>query len=138
MRASDPRYRLRISTKIVGYMRKIGESMTVFSRDGSWWTGYEIGFKEIDEWTGFQDKNNQFIYEWDIVLYKLDPDDGYLKGVILWEENAKEFGICDIEEKSFIPLQVNGVNMFSKNQLEVFSYLFLNPDLQRRLGARDD
>lgn len=138
MKTSDPRYRLRIATKIVGYMRKVGESMTVFSRDGSWWSGYEIAFKEIDEWTGFKDKNNQFIYEWDIVFYKLDPDDEYLKGVVLWEENAKEFGICDVEGTCFIPLQIDGVSMFNKNQLEVFSYLFLNPDLQRRLGARDN
>ena len=138
MPLSEPRYRLRISTEIVGFMRKVNGNMTVFSRDGMWWTGHRIAHKEVDEWTGFRDKNNQFIFEWDIVHYKLDPDGEYRQGVVLWEGNDKEFGICDITETSFIPMEVNGVVMFQKQQLEVFSYLFLNPDLQDRLGARDE
>lgn len=138
MSLKDPRYRLRISTQIVGFMRKVNGDMTVYSRDGSWWSGHKINYREVDEWTGIKDKNNTFIYEWDIVRYKLDPDRSYQQGVVLWEDHSKEFGICDVNERSFIPLEIAGVEMFQKNQLEVFSYLFLNPDLQDRLGARDD
>ena len=134
----EPRYRLRIGKEIVGFMRKVNGKMTVYSRDGMWWTGHKIVHKEVDEWTGLRDKNNQYIFEWDILHYKLDPDGAYLQGVVLWEENEQEFGICDIRETSFIPLEVNGVQMFNGRQLEVFSYLFINPGLQDRLGARDE
>lgn len=134
----EPRYRLRIGTEIVGYMRQVNGSMIVYSRDGVWWNGHPITHKEVDEWTGLKDKNNNFIFEWDILRYKLDPDGAYQKGVVLWEENEKEFGICDIHETSFIPLEIGGVQMFQKNQLQVFSYLFINPGLQDRLGARDE
>ena len=119
-------------------MRKVNGNMTVYSRDGMWWNGQKIKYREVDEWTGIKDKNNTFIYEWDIVRYKIDPDGSYQQGVVLWEERSKEFGICDVHERSFIPIEVGGIEMFQKNQLEVFSYLFLNPDLQDRLGAHDD
>jgi len=110
----------------------------MYSRDGMWWTGHKISYREVDEWTGYRDKNNTFIYEWDIVYYKLDPDGEYKQGVVLWEEHSKTFGICDVNQTAFIPLEINGVDMFRKNQLEVFSYLFLNPELQEKLGARDE
>lgn len=136
MKDREIRYRLRLGRKIMGHMRKMGNSMLLYSRDSFWWTGREIDYDEIDEWTGLKDKNGRFIYEWDILYFKLDPDAAYHKGVILWEGNSGEFGIRDLEEGAFIPLFIDGIKMFNERQLQVFSYLFLNPELQRKLGVQ--
>lgn len=135
MEAIEPRYRLRFGEDIVGYMRKVAGSMVLYSKDSFWWTGHKIQYDEIDEWTGFKDKNGRYIYEWDILYYKMDPDEDYVKGVILWEGNNEEFGIRNVEDGSFIPLTIDGVKMFDQRQLQVFSYLFLNPELQKKLGV---
>ena len=109
--------------------------MVLYSKDSFWWTGNKIEYEEIDEWTGLRDMNGRLIYEWDILYYKLDPDAEYLRGVILWEGNNEEFGIRNVMDGSFIPLFVDGVKMFNERQLKVFSYLFLNPELQKKLGV---
>ena len=99
--------------------------MVMYSKDSFWWTGKKTGsIKDIDEWTGLKDMNGRYIYEWDILNYKLDPDGDYLEGVILWEGNAEEFGIRNIRDGSFIPLCINGVQMFNERELKVFSFLF--------------
>lgn len=133
----EPRYRLRFGKDIVGYMRKVAGSMVLYSKDSFWWTGRKIHYDEVDEWTGFKDKNGRYIYEWDILYYKLDPDGDYVRGVILWEGNNEEFGIRNVQDGSFIPLTVDGVKMFDERQLQVFSYLFLNPELQKKLGVSE-
>lgn len=136
--SENPRYRLRNGKSIAGYMRKISDRMTLYSRDAYWWTGHEIYYQDIDEWVGLKDKNNSFIYEWDIVNFKIDPtEDTVSKGVVLWEANSESFGIKAIEEGHFFPLDVNGVKMFNGRDLKVYSHLFLNPDLQDFLGVKD-
>ena len=134
---SERRFRIRSGQDIAGYMRKISDTMVLYSSDGFWWRGYKIPHTEVDEFTGLRDKNNQHIYEWDILYFKLDPEGDYQRGVVLWEGRERHFGIKDLEGSSFIPLFMNGVVMFNPRQLEVFSYLFLNPELKQQLGVRD-
>ena len=133
------RYRLRQGNDIKGYLRKISQTMSFYSPDSFWWSGKKIEYKEVDEWTGLKDKNAKHIYEWDIIKFKLDPDSEYLNGVVLWEAQRKVFGIKDIstDDGPFIPFYVEGLKMFNESQLQVFSYLFLNPELKEKLGVTE-
>lgn len=137
MENPERRFRLRLDQQIVGYMRKLSQSMILYSKDGFWWRGYKPEYDQVDEYTGLRDRNNRYIYEWDILYFKIDPDGEYSKGVVLWEGREKVFGIKAIEEGSFIPLFVEGVAMFNARQLEVFSHLWLNPELKEYLGVKD-
>jgi hypothetical protein len=133
----ERRFRLRQDAEIVGYMRKLSARMVLYSLDGFWWRGLKPEYNEVDEYTGIRDRNNRYIYEWDILEFKIDPDADYQKGVVLWEGRQKVFGIKDINQGSFIPLFVEGIAMFNSRELKVFSHLFLNPELKDRLGVRD-
>jgi hypothetical protein len=137
MKSPEPRYRLRNGREVVGYMRKVANSMVMYSRDSFWWTGNKLQYKEVDEWIGLRDKNGRAIYEWDILYYKIDPDGEDQTGVVLWQSRDEVFGICDIHSEVFIPLTVNDIGMFNPRQLKVFSYLFINPELQKKLGVEE-
>lgn len=133
----DQRYRLRKNDKVVGYMRKVGKQGYYYSRDSFWWTGAEIKYDEIDEWTGLYDKNRTPVYEWDILHFKIDPDGDYCTGVVLWQANLNRFVIRKADDDLYFPLFLDGIQLFDQRQLEVFTYLFLNPDLQHYLGIDD-
>lgn len=123
----------------MGFMREMGKEKFFYSKDAFWWTGRPIVYSHIDEWTGWKDKNRMFIYEWDIVRCKIDPDSTPVEGVVLWEQTRGRFGIRMLHDDSlFIPLIIDGIQMFDERQIEVFSYLFLNPDLRDQLGLSDD
>lgn len=130
----DIRYRLRKGIMILGYMRKVYGGALFYSKDQYWWTGREINYEEIDEWTGLTDKNRKPIYEWDIVYYKIDPSESIREGAILWQKKNKRFGIRDIDEDLFFPLKTEGLDLFNPNDLEVFSHLFLNTELIKKWG----
>lgn len=130
---NEKRYRLRKAEKITGYMRKFSDT-SVFYSTGLWWRGQKIEYEDIDEWTGFKDKNGRHIYEWDIIYYKIDPEDENKRGVVLWKKQEDLFGILDLDLKTFIPLEVNGIKMFNERQMHVYTYLFINPELQKELG----
>lgn len=135
---TEKRYRLRIQKKVVGYLRQISNTSSFYSPDGFWWSGRKIDYKQVDEWTGLKDKNNRPIHEWDIVYFKIYPEQTKRsKGVILWKKQTQEFGIRALEEEVFIPLEVNGIQMFNPRKIEVFSYLFFNPELREMLGLED-
>jgi hypothetical protein len=133
---NEKRFRLRVGNRVVGFMRKINKRTVFYSRDGFWWSGQSIPYDEVDEWTRMRDKNGQYVYEWDILYYKMDPDGPYLRGAVLWEGTDEVFGIKGLDDPSFIPLFVQGVEMFNPRQLEVFSQLYLNPKIKKQLGVR--
>lgn len=137
MENPERRFRLRQEYQIVGYMRKVSESLIFYSKDGLWWRGQKPEYNQIDEYTGLRDRNNRHIYEWDILKFKIDPDGDYLEGVILWEGREKLFGIKPIDGSSFIPMFLEGVPMFNPRELKVYSHLWLNPDLKAFLKVKD-
>ncbi len=119
-------------------MRNVGGNSYYYSKDSFWWTGQSITYQEIDEWTGFYDKNRTPIYEWDILYFKIDPDGEDCTGVILWEAIKKRFVIRKVDEELCFPLEIDGLELFNFRQTKVFSYLFLNPDLKQELGLNDE
>ncbi len=133
----DQRYRLRKNETVVGYMRKVGKQSYYYSRDGFWWTGAAILYDEIDEWTGLRDKNRTPVYEWDILRFKIDPDGEYCTGVVLWQADKNRFVIRKADDELYFPFVLDGLQLFNQGQLEVFTYLFLNPDLKQHLGIDD-
>ncbi len=135
----EKRFRLRRNNKIVGYMREGNGKTHFYSRDGFWWSGKPIYYEQLDEWTGWLDKNRKHIFEWDIVKCKLDPDGPYEEAAVLWQKNAKRFTLAFLNDSQLhIPLQMNGLQMFSPNQIEIISYLFINPDIMEQLGVKDE
>lgn len=133
----EERYRVRMNREIVGYLRVMNGKSHFFSRDGFWWTGRPLEYNVQDEYVGVKDKNNQHIYEWDLVKYKIDPDEPYREGAVLWQPDQDRFVIRDLEEDLYYPFDVEGLQMFNPMQLEVFSYLFINPDLQELWGLTE-
>lgn len=133
----DKRYRLRIDERVVGYKRQVSPKMEFYSKNEFWWNGQAIGHKQIDEYTGMFDKNKTYIYEWDIIRFVLSPEEGKEEGVVLWNTKDKCFGIKRINDTGFIPFDVNGVSLFKPIDIEVYSYLFINPALMQQLGLED-
>ncbi|MCH8555504.1 MAG: hypothetical protein LAT76_10115 [Schleiferiaceae bacterium] len=135
----EQRYRLRNGETIVGYMRKYSGASLFYSKDSFWWNGKPIAHQYVDEWTGYRDKNNAYIFEWDIVTFKLDPDEPDQRGVVLWEKQKKRFGIRLLDgDPLFIPFVMEGIEMFNPRQIKVYTYLFINPDLMDELGLEED
>ncbi len=68
----EVRHRLRTGHRIVGYQRQIG-AQTWYSPDGLWWRGATIPHDLKDAGTPWKDRNNQWLYEWDVVEWKTMP-----------------------------------------------------------------
>ena len=134
----EKRFRLRNGQNVVGYMRKINNKSTFYSKDSFWWSGRCISYSEIDEWTGYRDRNRKLIFEWDILKFKLDPDDEPKNGVVLWQEDRSRFVIRNLDDNFYCPFEMDGLQMFQTDDLKVFSYLFLNPDIIRELGLEEE
>jgi hypothetical protein len=135
----EKRFRLRNDDKIAGYMRRLAGDAIFYSKDSFWWTGKPILYKQIDEWTGWRDKNSRHIFEWDIVNCKVDPDGEYQKGAVLWEQKSSRFTIKLLDEPDvYFPFEMDGLELFQAKQLEVVSFLFINPEIMQRLGVKDE
>lgn len=133
----ENRYRLRKDSRIIGYMRRLGNQSLYYSKDSFWWTGRELSYDQIDEWCGYKDKNLRYIFEWDLIKFKVDPDGPYQEGVVLWEVKAQRFVIRHLWEELYFPFVSNGLALFQEADLEIYSYLFINPDLRDQLGLSE-
>ena len=133
------RYRLRKGPKITGYMRRMKGSKTFFfSKDQFWWNGSEIDHDQIDEAIGLRDINNRPIYELDIVIYKIG-DGVDRQGAVLWSAERDCFLIKDFDDLDlYIPLQVEGLDLFESQDLRFHAFLFTHPELMKELGVRDE
>lgn len=70
----EVRHRLRTGQRVVGYERII-DGRTWYSPDGLWWRGASIAHDTKDQGTPWKDRNNQWLYEWDVVEWTNMPGD---------------------------------------------------------------
>jgi hypothetical protein len=135
---TEQRFRLRKANRIVGFVRRMPTGGDFYSRDGFWWTGSPLDYEQIDEWTGWRDINRQFIFEYDIVRCKIDPDGPYEKAAVLWDKKKERFCMRFLERDLHVPLQMDGIEMFNQRQIKVVSYLFINPEIMDEWGIEDE
>ncbi|APD08097.1 hypothetical protein UJ101_02599 [Flavobacteriaceae bacterium UJ101] len=125
------KYRLRLNTEVIGFANKTPHGFK-FQGKPLWWKQGKPKYSEIDEFTTFKDINDQEIYELDIVIYTLN--NRKRRGVILWEDKSKKFGVYDIENLIFIPLTIKGLYLFKNDPIRVVSYLYKHPEIKKKIG----
>ncbi len=130
----NKKYRLRLHTEVIGFADKTPLGFK-FEGKPLWWMKGKPSYNEIDEFTLFKDVNQQEIYELDIVTYMMGGRKR--RGVILWEDKSKNFGIYDIENFMFIPLILDGLYLFENEPLMVVSYLFKHPEIKKKMGLNN-
>lgn len=135
---NEQRFRLRKGSQIVGFVRRMATGGDFYSRDGFWWTGSPLVYEQVDEWTGWRDRNRQHIFEYDIVTCKIDPDGPNEKAAVLWDQQNERFCLRFLERDLHVALEMEGIRMFDPRQIKVISYLFINPEIMERLGIRDE
>lgn len=126
--SGSKKYRLRKGNKIVGYAQETKHGLFIKGK-GLLWFMTKVNYDNIDECVGIKDKLNREVYELDMVRYKLNKGYPESEGVILWEQERKEFILFDIKNYTVIPIFIQGINIFSNDPLEVTSHLFNHPKL---------
>ena len=88
-------FRLRVDNQIVGYKR-ISGNYTLFSLDLFHWNGKPIDFSQSDRCTGLQDKNNNWLFEQDIIQSTDYPDNTF---VVMYDNHLTKFLLVEINEQ---------------------------------------
>lgn len=120
-------FRLRADDQILGYSKQI-YSNTFYSKDLYGWSGKPIkGWIQKDKCTYLRDKNNQLIFEEDIVHAKDGPaiKDIYLHPV--FDTGLQQFLFFDFKSGEAVYKSIDEVKAhFESHQLHRISYSFLN------------
>lgn len=124
------KYRLRLNSRIIGYAEETEEGLLFKGREPLWWMRGKPNYNQIDRFVGFQDKFHRDIYEYDLVNYRLNVEQGYSKGVVLSDGEENRFGILDLERKHFTLLYFDSICLFQTEKMEIYSHLFNHPDLE--------
>lgn len=135
METIPQKYRLRLNSRIIGYAEETQDGLLFKGREPLWWMRGKPNYNQIDKSTGIQDKFHRDIYENDLVNYRLNAESQMRKGAILWDENAKSFGIFDLESKHLTQLFVGEICLFISEKMEVYSHLFNHPELEALLES---
>tara|TARA_A100001011_G_C14087111_1_gene746976 strand:+ start:468 stop:830 length:363 start_codon:yes stop_codon:yes gene_type:complete len=116
----------------MGYMRYVDSDKPFYSKDKLWWDPTPISYTTKDSYTEFNDINQQWIFEGDILEMK--PRDSGFKvirvGVVF---DSKAYEHIGIDCQSF-----NQVSMteWPSYRLKVVSYLFINTGLLDEFSFR--
>jgi len=125
-------YRLRKRDRIVGIMIKHKKAFKFKGNEFLWWILGMPKYNFVDEGVGLIDKYGDEIFELDIVEINDGVGEPNKRGIALW--NGDCFGFYMIEEREFMPVQIDGISLFTRNELEIVGYLFENKKLSDRLG----
>lgn len=112
------RVRLRHNDKVVGYLRKSGNSK-FYSKDGFWWRGIEIPHIQQDACTGYKDKNNRWLHEHDLIELTRTGGEVINFRIVLIGSNWK---LEELGSKKSIEIEILG----SAATTRFVSYDFLN------------
>jgi len=114
-------FRLRIDNQIVGYERKSG-NYTLFSSNLFQWNGKPIPFKQIDRCTSFQDKNNNWIFEEDIILSTDYPQNTF---AVTYDHLLTKFLLVEINDEVIFEHSIQLVCK-DKRKISRISFRFIN------------
>lgn len=114
--------RLRQGRRIVGYART-EKGTTYYSKDQFWWNGTPIDHEERDEYCGYRDLKNRFLFAEDIIAFKKPELLAPLRYYRIERsyDNWKLIGIHHHEE---LPLDI----LERVRGLQFVSFTFLNSD----------
>lgn len=127
------KYRLRLNTRIIGYAEETEDGLLFKGREPLWWMRGKPNYNQIDKFVGLQDKFHRDIYEKDLVNYRLNAESQMRKGIILYDEKDKSFGIFDLESRHFTQLFLGDICLFRSEKMEIYSHLFNHPELEEEL-----
>ena len=118
-------FRLRINSKIVGYMKLYNNGRREFSNDQFWWHGNIIEYETKDLFSGQKDKNNRPLFEHDIVLMRTTSKTHPKANCLLeYNEDRQSFILLELETNDEYELFANEVPIFHKSELTFIGFSF--------------
>lgn|SRR5690606_3634346 len=125
----ETKYRLRLNSRIIGYAEETAEGLLFKGRESLWWMRGKPNYNEIDRFVGIQDKFHRDIYENDLVNYRINSEFQMRKGIILYSQNEKSYGVLDLESRHFTQLFLGEICLFRSEKMEIYSHLFTHPEI---------
>ena len=120
-----------MNNQIVGYMRYTKPSHIYYSKDRFWWKAEPLEFNIKDSYSEFNDINQQWIFEWDIVEMKNIKTKESQKAAIIFNRN--EMAYVAIACDTFEVILFDQWKDFS---IKLMSYVFINKELENELDNR--
>lgn len=114
-------FRLRVDNQIVGYERKSG-NYTLYSYNLFNWNGKPINFSQKDRCSGFQDKNNNWIFEQDIIQSTDYPQNTF---IVTYDHLLTKFLLVEINDEVIFEHSIQLV-CNDKRKVTRITYGFLN------------
>lgn len=124
-------FRLRINEKIVGYKKFMSSKLYFFSKDLYGFSSKEISYNNQDLFSGFFSKNNNQIFENDILKDKNN------KMYLIFSNNTStNLHFFSLNNNNIIQISKNNFSKISKT-LTHLSYLFINKQIHNQLNIKE-
>lgn len=114
-------FRLRKDNEIVGYKRLSG-NYTLFSFDLFHWNGKPIAFFQEDRCSSFQDKNDKWIFDQDIITSTDYPENTL---VVTYDHLLTKFLLVELSDEVIFEHSIESV-CDDKRKISHLSYGFIN------------
>lgn len=114
-------FRLRIDDHIVGYKRTSG-NYTLFSSDLFHWNGKPIEYNQKDRCSAYQDKDNNWIFEQDIIQSTDYPQNTF---AVTYDHLLTKFLLVEINDEVIFEHSIHLV-CNDKRKVTRITYRFIN------------